>query len=53
MAQEEQARERAASDPLASAADPYIGMVNDWFGVGKPEYTLDLPPLEGDGARAG
>ena len=53
MAQEERARERAASHPLAGAADPYIGMVNDWFGVGKPEYTMDLPPLEGDGARAG
>ena len=34
MAQEERARERAASHPLAGAADPYIGMVNDWFGVG-------------------
>jgi len=53
MAQEEQARERAANHPLTAAAGAYIGMVNDWFGVGKPEYTMDLPPLEGDGARAG
>lgn len=52
MAREEQARELAASHPLTAAADAYIGLANDWFGVGPRGRALDLgPAAAGDPAQ--
>lgn len=35
MVKNEQALQRAEEHPLTAAADGYIGLVNDWFGVGQ------------------
>jgi hypothetical protein len=45
MARDEQVRRSAAEHPLTMAADVYVGLVNDWFGVGQRQHTSDRDVL--------
>lgn len=45
MARDEQTLRRAEDHPLTAAADTYIGLVNDWFGVGPQHYPRDQDAL--------
>ncbi len=45
MARDEQALQHAEEHPLTAAADSYIGLLNDWFGMGQRRYRRDRDVL--------